>query len=98
MYDPSAMALSDNRLRAQSAFVARRLLAEGLVKTSSPQELRRAVEAVLSADRERERSLDREVEALLRQNAGAIRATGADVAEMFRKAKRMLAQKKGIPL
>ena len=92
------MSLSDNRLRAQSAFVARRLLAEGLAKTTSPQELRRAVEAVLSADRERERSLDREVDALLRQNAGAIRATGADHAEMFRKAKRMLAQKKGIPL
>ncbi|KAA0253217.1 DUF507 family protein [Acidobacteria bacterium ACD] len=92
------MALSDSRLKASSAFVARRLLSEGLVRGLAAAGLRRAVEGVLAADRERERELDREVDALLRKNAPAIRATGADHAEMFRKAKRMLAQKKGIPL
>lgn len=92
------MALSDTRLKASSAFVARRLLSEGLVRGAPAGALRRVVEAVLLADRERERELDREVDALLRKNAPAIRSTGADQAEMFRKAKRMLAQKKGIPL
>jgi hypothetical protein len=52
------MALSDSRIRAQAAFVARRLLAEGLVKTASPAELRRGLEAVLAFDRDRERALE----------------------------------------
>ena len=92
------MALSDSRIRAQAAFVARRLLAEGLVKTASPAELRRALEAVLAFDRDRERALDDEVKALLAKNAAAIRGQDVDFAEMFRKAKRMLAEKKKIPL
>ena len=92
------MALSDSRIRAQAAFVARRLLAEGLVKTASPAELRRALEAALAFDRDRERALDDEVKALLAKNASAIRGQDVDYAEMFRKAKRMLAEKKKIPL
>lgn len=92
------MALSDVRLKAQSAFVARRLLAEGLAKAVSPAVVRHAVEAVLVADRERERALDEEVKALLLKNAPAIRSSGVDYAEMVRKAKKMLAEKKGIPL
>ena len=92
------MAFSDSRIRAQAAFVARRLLAEGLVKTASPAELRRALEAALALDRDRERALDDEVKALLAKNASAIRGQGVDYAEMFRKAKRMLAEKKKIPL
>jgi hypothetical protein len=92
------MALSDSRIRAQAAFVARRLLAEGFVKTASPADLRRALEAVLVLDRDRERALDDEVKALLAKNAAAIRGQGVDYAEMFRKAKRMLAEKKRIPL
>ena len=92
------MALSETRLRAQAAFVARRLLAEGLVKAASPADVRRAVEAVLAFDRDRERQLDEEVTRILRQNASAIHAAGADHAEMFRKAKRMLAEKKKVPL
>jgi len=92
------MALSDSRIRAQAAFVARRLLAEGLVKTASPADLRRALEAVLAFDRDRERALDDEVKALLAKNAAAIRGQDVDFAEMFRKAKRMLAEKKKIPL
>jgi hypothetical protein len=92
------MALSDSRIRAQAAFVARRLLAEGLVKTASPAELRRALEAALAFDRDRERALDDEVKALLAKNASVIRGQDVDFAEMFRKAKRMLAEKKKIPL
>ena len=92
------MALSDSRIRAQAAFVARRLLAEGLVKTASPADLRRALEAVLAFDRDRERALDDEVKARLAKNAAAIRGQDVDFAEMFRKAKRMLAERKKIPL
>lgn len=92
------MAFSDSRIRAQAAFVARRLLAEGLVKTASPAELRRSLEAALALDRDRERALDDEVKALLAKNASKIRGQGVDYAEMFRKAKRMLAEKKNIPL
>lgn len=92
------MALSDSRLAAQAAFVARRLIADGFVRTSAPAEVRREVEAVLLFDRQRERDLDEEVDRILRQNAPAIRSSGADPAEMFRKAKRMLAEKKKIPL
>lgn len=90
--------LSDTRLQAQAAFVARRLLAEGYVKAASAGELRRAIEAVLSFDRDRERQLDEEVLRILQQNAQAIRSSGADHAEMFRKAKKILAEKKKIPL
>jgi hypothetical protein len=92
------MALSDTRIRAQAAFVARKLLSDGLVKTAAPAELRRALEAVLLIDRDRERQLDDEVKAILQKNAPAIRAQNVDYAEMFRKAKRMLAEKKKIPL
>ena len=92
------MALSETRLRAQAAHVARRLIAEGVVKSASPAEVRRAVEAVLAFDRDRERQLDEDVTRLLRQNASAIQAAGADYAEMFRKAKKMLAEKKKVPL
>jgi hypothetical protein len=92
------MALSDTRLTAQAAFLARRLLAEGLVRTTSPAELRRAIEAVLQNDRDRDRKLDEEVTRLLAQNRQAIQASGADHGEMFRKAKRLLAEKKKIPL
>ncbi len=49
------MALSDSRIRAQAAFVARRLLRQGLVKTASLAELRRALEAALVLDRDRKR-------------------------------------------
>ena len=92
------MSLSDVRLAAQAAFVARRLVHEGLLKGVALGDARRAVEGVFAADRERDRALDREVDLLLRANASAIRTAGADYAEMFRKAKRMLAQKKKIPL
>ncbi len=92
------MSLSDSRLRAEAAFVARRLLSEGLVKAPAPAELRRAVESVLLFDRERERQLDEEVKTLLKENAPAIRGQNVDYAEMFRKARRMLAEKKKIPL
>jgi hypothetical protein len=92
------MARSDARQAAQAAFVARRLLAEDLVRTKAPADVRRVVEAVLAFDRDRGRALDVEVEALLRANAQAIRGAGADQAEMFRKAKRMLAERKKIPL
>ena len=92
------MALSDARLKAQAAFVARRLLAERLVRTASPADVRRAVETVLVADRDRERALDEEVAKLLAKNAPAIRSSGADYAEMYRKGKKMLAEKKKIPL
>lgn len=97
-YPPRVMSLADTRLSAQAAFVARRLLGEQLVRTAAPAEVRRAVEAVLLFDRNRERELDAEAQRLLQQNASAIRAAGADHAEMFRKAKKMLAEKKKIPL
>ena len=92
------MALSDARLAAQAAFVARRLLAEGLVKTAAAAELRHALEAALVEDRDRERALDEEVKKILAKNAATIRGAGVDYAEMFRKAKKMLAEKKKIPL
>jgi hypothetical protein len=92
------MALSETRIRAQAAFLARRLLAEKLVATAAPAELRRALEAVLVFDRDRERQLDDEVKAILQKNAPAIRGQNVDYAEMVRKAKRMLAEKKKIPL
>src|SRR5512140_306610 len=62
---PQLMALSDVRLSAQAAFVARRLLSEGLVKAASAAELRHALEAALAEDRDRERALDEEVKRLL---------------------------------
>ncbi len=92
------MALSDARLLAQAAFVARRLVAEGLVKASSTADVRHALEAALLEDRDRERALDEEVKRLLEKNAAAIRGADVDYAEMFRRAKRMLAEKKKIPL
>jgi len=92
------MALSDTRLTAQAAFLARRLVAESVVKTASVAELRRALEAVLAFDRNRERELDEEVQRLLQKNAQALRATGGDHAEFFRKAKKLLAAEKKIPL
>ncbi len=92
------MSLSETRLSAQAAFVARRLLADNVVKAQAVADLRRTVEAVLVADRDRERALDREVEALLRANRQSIQAAGADYSEMFRKAKKMLAARKKIPL
>jgi hypothetical protein len=92
------MALSDARLLAQAAYVARRLVAEGLVKAASTADVRHALEAALSEDRDRERALDEEVKRLLEKNAAAIRGADVDYAEMFRKAKRMLAEKKKIPL
>jgi len=92
------MALSNTRIRAQAAFAARRLLSEGLVRAPAPAELRHAIETVLLFDRDRERQLDDEVKAILQKNASAIRGQNVDYAEMFRKAKRMLAEKKKIPL
>jgi hypothetical protein len=92
------MALSDARLAAQAAYVARRILSEGLVKTAAAAELRRALETALVEDRDRERALDDEVKKILAQNAVAIRGAGVDYAEMFRKAKKMLAAQKKIPL
>jgi len=92
------MALSDARLSAQAAFVARKLLADGLVKASSAAAVRHALEAALVEDRDRERALDEEVKKVLERNAATIRGANVDYAEMFRKAKRMLAEKKKIPL
>ena len=92
------MALSDARLSAQAAFVARRLLSEGLVVAASAAALRRALEAALAEDRDRERALDEEVKKILEKNAATIRGANVDYAEMFRKAKKMLAEKKKIPL
>jgi hypothetical protein len=92
------MALSDVRLSAQAAFVARRLLSQGQVKAASAADVRRALEAALVEDRNRERALDEEVKKLLEKNAATIRGANVDYAEMFRKAKRMLAEKKKIPL
>jgi hypothetical protein len=73
-------------------------VAENVVKAQAVADLRRAVEAALVAGRDRERALDQEVEALMQANRQAIQAAGADYAEMFRKAKKMLAAKKKIPL
>ncbi len=98
MYPSPSMSLSENRLLAQAAFIARRLVADKVAKAPSVADLRRTVEVALVADRDRERALDREVEALLRANSQSIKAAGADYAEMFRKAKKMLAAKKKIPL
>jgi hypothetical protein len=98
VYAHGPMSLSETRLNAQAAYVARRLLADEVLKAPSAGDLRRAVEAALAADRDRERALDREVEALLKANSQTIRAAGADYADMFRKAKKMLAAKKKIPL
>ena len=78
--------------------MARRLLSEGLVKAASPASVRHALEAALAEDRDRERALDEEVKKLLEKNAATIRGANVDYAEMFRKAKRMLAEKKKIPL
>ena len=91
------MALSDVRLSAQAAFVARRVLSERLV-TASAADVRHALEAALLEDRDRERALDEEVKRLLEKNAATIRGANVDYAEMFRKAKRMPAEKKKIPL
>lgn len=92
------MAAPDARLAACAAFVTRRLLDAGLVKTKSPADVRKVVESALVFDRDRERQLEAEVERLLRANAAALRGADVDYAEMFRKAKRMLADKKKIPL
>jgi hypothetical protein len=92
------MALSDVRLSAQAAYVARRLLSEKMVAAASVADVRRALEAALAEDRDRERALDEEVKKILEKNAAAIRGADVDYAEMFRKAKRMLAEKKKIPL
>ena len=92
------MALSDARIAAQAAYVARRLLADGLVKAAAPAELRRALETSLLEDRDRERALDEEVKKVLAANAAVIKGANVDYAEMFRKAKKMLAEKKKIPL
>ncbi len=92
------MALSDARLAAEAAYVARRLLSDGLVKAAAVADVRRALETALVEDRDRERALDEEVKKLLAQNAATIRGANVDYAEMFRKAKRMLAEKKKIPL
>ncbi len=97
-YPRRLMALSDVRLSAQAAFVARRLLAEKMVKASSVADVRHALEAALLEDRDRERALDEEVKRILEKNAATIRGANVDYAEMFRKAKRMLAEKKKIPL
>ncbi len=91
------MALSDVRLSAQAAFVARRVLSERLVAAPAA-DVRHALEAALLEDRDRERALDEEVKRLLEKNAATIRGANVDYAEMFRKAKRMLAEKKKIPL
>jgi len=91
------VALSDARLSAQAAFVARRLLSEGLV-VASAADVRHALEASLVEDRNRERALDEEVKKILEKNAATIRSANVDYAEMFRKAKRMLAEKKKIPI
>ena len=92
------MAAPDARLAACAAFVTRRLLDSGLVRAKSPADARRAVEAALVFDRDRERQLEAEVDALIRANSASLRGAGVDYAEMFRKAKRLLAEKKKIPL
>ena len=68
------------------------------MKAASPADVRHALESALLEDRDRERALDEEVKRLLEKNAAAIRGADVDYAEMFRKAKRMLAEKKKIPL
>jgi hypothetical protein len=92
------MAAPDARLAACAAFVTRRLLDSGLVRAKSPADARRVVEAALVFDRDRERQLEAEVEKLLRAHGAATLGAGVDYAEMFRKAKRLLAEKKKIPL
>ncbi len=92
------MAAPDARLAACAAFVARRLLDAQLVKTKSPAEVRKVVEAALVFDRDRERQLEAEVDKLIRANSAALGGADIDYAEVFRKAKRMLAEKKKIPL
>lgn len=92
------MAAPDARLAACAAFVTRRLIEAGLVRTKSPADVRRAVEAALVFDRDRERQLEAEVERLIRANSASLRGADVDYAGMFRKAKRLLAEKKGIPL
>ncbi|MHB8798047.1 MAG: DUF507 family protein [Thermoanaerobaculia bacterium] len=92
------MAAPDARLAACAAFVARRLLDSGLVKAVPGAPVRKAVETVLLFDRDRERDLETEVEKLLRAHGAATLGAGVDYAEMFRKAKRLLAEKKKIPL
>ena len=64
------MALSDARLAAQAAFVARRLLSDGLVKAAAAADLRRALETALVEDRDRERALDDEVKKILAAERG----------------------------
>ena len=78
--------------------MTRRLADSGLVRSKSPAEVRRVVEAALAFDRDRERQLEAEVEKLLRAHGAAHLGAGVDYAEMFRKAKRLLAEKKKIPL
>lgn len=92
------MAAPDARLAACAAFVTRRLLDSGLVRAKAPAEVRRVVESALVFDRDRERQLEAEVEKLLRAHGAATLGAGVDYAEMFRKAKRLLAEKKKIPL
>lgn len=92
------MAAPDARLAACAAFVSRRLLDGGHVRAKAPAEVRRVVEAALVFDRDRERQLEAEVEKLLRAHGAASLGAGVDYAEMFRKAKRLLAEKKKIPL
>jgi len=59
------------------------LVAEGLVKGASTADVRHALEAALTEDRDRERALDEEVKRLLEKNAAAIRGADVDYAEMF---------------
>ncbi len=92
------MAAPDARLAACAAFVARRLVDSGLVRTKSPADVRKVVEAALVFDRDRERQLEAEVEQLLRAHGAAQLGADVDYGEMFRKAKRLLAEKKKIPL
>ncbi|MCL4810084.1 MAG: DUF507 family protein [Thermoanaerobaculia bacterium] len=92
------MAAPDARLAACAAFVARRLLDSGLVKAKSPADVRRVVEGALVFDRDRERQLEADVEKLLRDHGAARLGADVDYSEMFRKAKRLLAEKKKIPL
>ena len=92
------MAAPDARLAACAAFVARRLLDSGLVRAKSPAEVRRVVEAVLVFDRDRERQLDDEVESSSAPTPARSAGPASTTPKMFRKAKRMLAEKKKIPL
>ncbi len=78
--------------------MARRLIDSGHVRTKAPADVRRVVEAALAFDRDRERQLEAEVEKLLRAHGAASLGADIDYAEMFRKAKRLLAEKKKIPL